>query len=246
MPNLTEPVLKPRPLARLSHRIAILFAVLLVAVGMLYSLRDQLTLEALAARETQFRAYYAAHPVAFLVLAFLAYVVVTGLSIPGATAMSILYGWLFGFWRTLILVSFASTAGATIAFLLSRYLIGDLVQARYGQRLAATNAAIERDGAWYLLTLRLIPQVPFFVVNVAMGLTKLPVRTFWWVSQLGMLPGTIVYVLAGANAPSLRKIADQGVASLLDWRLAAALALLGVMPLLLRWTLRWMGLVIER
>src|SRR5204863_7676397 len=121
-------------------------------------------------------------------------------------------GWAFRFWPALILVSFASTAGDIVAFLLSRYFVGDFLQARYGQRLAALNAAVERDGAFYLFTLRLIPRVPFFVVNVAMGLTRLPTLTFWWVSQLGMLPGTIVYVLAGASAPSLTQIADHGLA----------------------------------
>jgi len=209
--------------------------------GLAYSFRGGLRLEALAAREAQFRGYYAAHPALTLAIAFLLYVAVTGLSLPGAAAMSVLYGWLFGFWPALVLVSFASTAGATLAFLLSRYLFGGWIQARYGERLVGFNAAIERDGAFYLFTLRLIPQVPFFVINVAMGLTKLPARTFWWVSQLGMLPGTIVFVLAGASAPSLKAIADKGLGSLLDWRLAAALALLGVLPLVIRWMARAAG-----
>jgi uncharacterized membrane protein YdjX (TVP38/TMEM64 family) len=164
---------------------------------------------------------------------------VTGLSLPGATAMSVAYGWLFGFWRAVVLVSFASTTGATIAFLLSRYLLGQWIQARYGERLAALNAAIDREGAFYLFTLRLIPQVPFFVLNATMGLTKIRVWTFWWVSQLGMLPGTVVFVLAGAQAPSLKTIGEKGLASVLDWRLAAALALLGVLPLAMKWTIGW-------
>lgn len=230
-----------RPSGALLYRLAILIVVVLVAGSLLYSFRDQLRLDELAQRETEFRGYYAAHPWLTLAAAFLAYVVVTGLSLPGAAAMSVLYGWLFGFWRALVLVSFASTAGATIAFLLSRYVIGEAIQARYGNRLPAINAAIERDGAFYLLTLRLIPQVPFFVINVAMGLTKLRAGTFWWVSQVGMLPGTVVFVLAGASAPSLQQIADRGIASLLDWRLVAALALLGATPLLIRWTLRMFG-----
>ena len=112
--------------------------------------------------------------------------------------MSVAYGWLFGFWRALVLVN-SATAGATIAFLLSRYLLGQWIQARYGQRLMAINMAIDREGAFYLFTLRLIPQVPFFVLNAVMGLTRIRVWTFWWVSQLGMLPATIVFVLAGAE-----------------------------------------------
>jgi uncharacterized membrane protein YdjX (TVP38/TMEM64 family) len=224
--------------SRRLHRLAIFVVVLLVAATIVYFFRDQLRLDAFAEREAELRSYYAAHPVETLAIAFLAYVAVASLSLPGAAATSVLYGWLFGFWPALVLVSFASTAGATIAFLLSRHLIGDVIQARYGERLARLNAAIERDGAFYLFTLRLIPQVPFFLINVAMGLTRLPMRTFWWVSQVGMLPGTIVYCLAGASAPSLKEIADHGVASLLDWRLLAALALLGVLPLVIRWALK--------
>jgi uncharacterized membrane protein YdjX (TVP38/TMEM64 family) len=238
MSNVTQPARKSRSRVGFYSRFAILFAVALATGLALYFFRDRLRLEALAARDAEFRAYYSAHAAIVLAIAFLAYVAVTGLSLPGAAGMSILYGWLFGFWPALVLVSFASTAGATVAFLLSRYLIGDFLQARYGQRLAALNSAVERDGAFYLLTLRLIPQVPFFLVNVAMGLTRLPTHTFWWVSQLGMLPGTIVFVLAGASAPSVKEISDRGISSLLDWRLVAALVLLGMLPLVIRWALR--------
>jgi uncharacterized membrane protein YdjX (TVP38/TMEM64 family) len=196
--------------------------------------REQLSIGALAARETELRTAVEQHPAAALAIAFAAYVVVTGLSLPGAAAMTVLYGWLFGFWRALVLVSFASTAGATIAFLLSRYLFGQAIQSRYGQRLAAFNAAIEREGAFYLFTLRLIPQVPFFVINVVMGLTRMRTWTFWWVSQLGMLAGTCVFVLAGANAPRLTTVAERGLSSILDWKLIGALVLLGVLPLALK------------
>jgi uncharacterized membrane protein YdjX (TVP38/TMEM64 family) len=153
--------------------------------------------------------------------------------------MSVAYGWLFGFWRALVLVSFASTAGATVAFVLSRYLFGQWIQARYGGRLTAINEAIDREGAFYLLTLRLIPQVPFFLLNAAMGLTKIRVGTYWWVSQLGMLPGTIVFVFAGASAPSLKTVANRGLASLLDGRLITALVLLAVLPLAIKWSVGW-------
>jgi uncharacterized membrane protein YdjX (TVP38/TMEM64 family) len=205
--------------------------VALVLVG------DQQIIESLAAREGELRSLVERRPATSLAVAFVLYVLVTGLSLPGAAAMSVLYGWLFGFWRALVLVSFASTTGATIAFLLSRYLFGRAIQARYGGRLAAFNDAIEREGAFYLFTLRLIPQVPFFVINAVMGLTKMPARTFWWVSQLGMLPGTCVFVLAGASAPSLDRVADQGLSSLLDWKLIGALVLLGIAPLTIQWLL---------
>jgi uncharacterized membrane protein YdjX (TVP38/TMEM64 family) len=212
-----------------------ILSILVAAMATGYVLfREQLSIRALAARETQLRAVVDEQPVAALAVAFIVYVAVTGLSLPGAAAMTVLYGWLFGFWRALVLVSFASTAGATIAFLLSRYLFGQAIQARYGSRLAAFNEAMDREGAFYLFTLRLIPQVPFFVINVVMGLTRIRTQTFWWVSQLGMLAGTCVFVLAGANAPSLTTVADQGLSSILDWKLIGALVLLGVLPLVLK------------
>ena len=117
-------------------------------------------------------------------------------------------------------------------------LIGT-IQARYGERLARLNEAIEREGAFYLLTLRLIPQVPFFVLNALMGLTRMRVRTYWWVSQLGMLPATIVFVLTGANAPRLKTIAERGLSGLLDWRLIAALVLLSILPLAIKRGVAW-------
>jgi len=215
-------------------RIGVLVALAVVVTALFLRFRHDLSLDALAARETSLRTLCEEHPVASLAIAFLAYVTVTGLSLPGAAAMSVLYGWLFGFWKALIVVSFASTTGATIAFLLSRYLFGQAIQARYGGRVAAFNAAIEREGAFYLFTLRLIPQVPFFVLNVVMGLTKLRPRTFWWVSQLGMLPGTIVFVLAGSSVKSLREIQERGLSSILDWKLVIALILLGVVPLAIK------------
>jgi len=132
------------------------------------------------------------------------------------------------------LVSFASTAGATVAFLLSRYLFRDALQSRFGDRLAGFNAALESEGAFYLFTLRLIPAVPFFVINVVMGLTPLKTRTFWWVSQLGMLPGTVVYVSAGASVPSLQVLAERGVGGVLSPQLFAAFIALGLFPLIVK------------
>ena len=167
-------------------------------------------------------------------LAFLIYVCVTGLSLPGAAAMSLVIGWYFGFWRGLVLVSFASTTGATLAFLLSRYLLRDAVQQRFGGRLQAFNEALRREGAFYLFTLRLILGVPFFVINVVMGLTPLRVSTFWWVSQIGMLPGTCVFVFAGSEFPSLQELAEQGAGGILKPSLFIAFLILGVFPLAIK------------
>lgn len=214
----------------------IVIGLMLVALVIVAYLQfgDRLSLQALAQSEAEFRAFQQAHPWLIYGLLFLAYVLVTGLSLPGATGMTLLTAWLLGFCPGLVVVSFASTAGASLAFLLSRYLLRDFVQQRFGDRLGKFNTALAREGAFYLFTLRLIPAVPFFVINVVMGLTPLRLRTFWWVSQLGMLPGTVVYVYAGSRVPSLGELAKQGVRGILSIELLIALALLGVFPLAVR------------
>ena len=199
---------------------------------------NELTLSKLATREAAFRQYQTDHPALTYLIAFGIYVAVTGLSLPGATPMTLVMAWLFGFWRALILVSLGSTTGATVAFLLSRYLFRQSITDRFGERLEKFNAALQREGAFYLFTLRLIPAVPFFVINAVMGLTPVSVRTFWWVSQLGMLPGTAVYVFAGSRVPNLQTLADKGIYAIFTTgqmaQILSALALLGLFPLLLR------------
>ena len=216
--------------SQLVRLLVLVVAVVIVGVGG-YLLRDELTLARLAERESQFRDFQQQQPILVYFAAFAVYVLVTGLSLPGAAAMTLLIGWLFGFWRAAILVSFASTAGATIAFLLSRYLFGDAIQDRFGDRLEKFNAALDREGAFYLFTLRLIPVVPFFVINVVMGLTRIRVFTYWWVSQIGMLPGTCVYVYAGSTVPDLETLAARGAGEILSTQLIVAFVLLGVFPL---------------
>lgn len=181
-------------------------------------------------------------PGLLIVAAAAVYVVVTGLSLPGATVLTLGISWLFGqllgpgggFVTALLCISFASTAGASCAFLLSRFLFRELVEERFGQRLRTFNAALEREGPWYLLSLRLAPVVPFFVINLVMGLTPMRLRTFWWISQLGMLPGTAVYVYAGASLPSLRQLTSDFVSSVLSPQLWTALLLLALFPLAAR------------
>lgn len=223
--------------SQLLRLLVLVVAVVIVGVGG-YLLRDELTLARLAERESQFRDFQQQQPILVYFAAFAVYVLVTGLSLPGAAAMTLLIGWLFGFWRAAILVSFASTAGATIAFLLSRYLFGDAIQDRFGDRLEKFNAALDREGAFYLFTLRLIPVVPFFVINVVMGLTRIRVFTYWWVSQIGMLPGTCVYVYAGSTVPDLETLAARDTGEILSLQLVIAFVLLGIFPLVAKWTLQ--------
>lgn len=212
-----------------------------------YFLHDALTLEALAEQEARLRDFHQKHPVLSYLVTFSVYVVITGLSLPGATVLTLVVGWFFGVVRGVFLVSFASTTGATIAFLLSRYLFRNAVQERFGQRLEKFNKMLERDGAFYLFTLRLIPAVAFFVINAVMGLTPIKTWTFWWVSQLGMLPGTCVYVYAGSSVPSLQTLAQEGVGAVFSGsqlsQILIAFALIGLFPLALRWGMRYFGKV---
>tara|TARA_R110002073_G_scaffold73085_9_gene178803 strand:- start:6420 stop:7175 length:756 start_codon:yes stop_codon:yes gene_type:complete len=202
-----------------------------------------LNLESLAQQEAQLRTFQADHPVLVYGVAFGVYVLATGLSIPGAAVLTLVYGWYFGLVRGLVLVSFASTAGATMAFLLSRFLFRDAIQNRFGERLKSFNESLEQEGPFFLFTLRLIPAVPFFVINAVMGLTPIRTRTFWWVSQLGMLAGTAVYVYAGSSVPDLQTLADKGIAAVFTssqlWQIGGAFVLLGVFPLGVRFTMKF-------
>jgi pyruvate/2-oxoglutarate dehydrogenase complex dihydrolipoamide dehydrogenase (E3) component/uncharacterized membrane protein YdjX (TVP38/TMEM64 family) len=160
---------------------------------------------------------------------FLVYVAVTALSLPGAVIVTLAGGAIFGLGWGLLLVSFASSVGATLAFLTARFLLRDSVQSRFGQRLADMDQGIQKDGAFYLFTLRLIPVVPFFVINLLMGLTQMKTWTYYWVSQLGMLAGTAVYVNAGTQLGQLNSL--QGI---LSPGLLGSFVLLGLFPLIAR------------
>ena len=219
-------------------RLAVLLAVAAVAVAGYLRFGDALSLAAIAEQEAALREYQQAHPWLVYGAAFLVYVAVTGLSLPGAAVLTLVFGWYFDFPRAVVLVSFASTTGASLAFLLSRYVFRDAVQSRFGGRLRAFNDALARDGALYLFTLRLVPAVPFFVINLVMGLTPLRVGTFWWVSQVGMLPGTAVYVYAGSAVPDLQVLSERGLGGIVSPQVLAAFVLLGVFPLLVRTILR--------
>ena len=193
-----------------------------------------LSLEAMQRSLGTLRGLYVEHGGLMVGGYFLAYVLMAALSLPGATVMGLAGGAVFGFWVATVAVSFASTIGATLAFLMSRYLFRDLVQSRFGDRLAAMNVGVAREGAWYLFTLRLIPVFPFFVINLLMGLTPMSVRTFYWVSQLGMLGGTMVYVNAGKELGAL-----SSVSGILSPSLILAFALLGLFPLVVKKVVAW-------
>ena len=199
---------------------------------------DALSLSAIAQQEAALRDFQQVYPLLVAGVAFAIYVAVTGLSLPGAAVLTLVFGWYFGFFQALLLVSFASTSGASLSFLLSRYVLRASVQARFGQRLRAFDAALARDGAFYLFTLRLVPAVPFFMINLVMGLTPIALGTYWWVSQLGMLPGTAVYVYAGSTVPDLQTLSEQGVSGILSPQLLLAFVLLGLFPLVVKLIMR--------
>jgi pyruvate/2-oxoglutarate dehydrogenase complex dihydrolipoamide dehydrogenase (E3) component/uncharacterized membrane protein YdjX (TVP38/TMEM64 family) len=225
----------------------LLLAALAVAAFLAWraGLSDILTLDALKARQAEFQALYAARPLPVLAGFFALYVAVTGLSLPGAAILTLAAGALFGLVTGTILVSFASTIGATLAFLAARYLFRAPVEARFGDRLAAINRGLEKDGAFYLFTLRLVPLFPFFLINLVMGLTRIRATTFAWVSQIGMLAGTIVYVNAGtelAKIDSLKGILSPGLLlsfvalGLFPWLAKAAVGWLQRRRVQSRWT----------
>ncbi|MEE2638733.1 MAG: TVP38/TMEM64 family protein [Acidobacteriota bacterium] len=228
---LTEVPDVPRPRRT---KLIVLTAVAVVTVVGYLKFGDLLSLEALAQRESTLRAFKDARPGFVYGVACLVYVTVTGLSLPGAAALTLVFGWYFGFLPGIVLVSLASTAGAAVAFLLSRYVVRGSIQTKFGDRLRTFNDALVRDGAFYLFTLRLVPGVPFFVINLVMGLTSLRLGTFWWVSQVGMLPGTAVYVYAGATVPDLQTLNEASVDGILTPQIVAAFVLLGVFPLLVK------------
>lgn len=165
---------------------------------------------------------------------FIIYVLTTSLSLPGASPLTIVGGAVMGFWVATLIVSFASTIGATLACFVSRFLLRDWVQNKFGDRIKKVNEGIEKEGVFYLFSLRLIPLFPFWMINLAMGLTKMPIVSYYWVSQIGMLPGTMVYVNAGkelGKIDSLKGILSPG--------LIISFALIGIFPLVVKKLVSW-------
>ena len=199
----------------------------LVVLYFVFDLGRFFSLDYVKQRQADFEMLYAQHPAAVTGAFFAIYVAVAGLSLPGAAILTLVAGAIFGLLVGTVVVSFASSIGATLAFLVSRYVLRDSVQSKFGARLGDINKGIEKDGAFYLFTLRLVPLIPFFVINLVMGLTRMKTGVFYVASQIGMLAGTIVYVNAGtqlARIDSLRGILSPG--------LIGSFVLLGVFPLI--------------
>jgi pyruvate/2-oxoglutarate dehydrogenase complex dihydrolipoamide dehydrogenase (E3) component/uncharacterized membrane protein YdjX (TVP38/TMEM64 family) len=212
------------------RKVLLLIAVLAGIVAFFaFGLDRYFSLDFLKESQARFAELREAQPLQLALGFFLVYVAVTALSLPGATIVTLAGGAIFGLGWGLLIVSFASSIGATLAFLTARFLLRDSVQSRFGQRLADMDKGIQKDGAFYLFTLRLIPVVPFFVINLLMGLTKMKAWTFYWVSQLGMLAGTAVYVNAGTQLGQL-----ESLKGILSPGLLGSFVLLGLFPLIAR------------
>ncbi len=204
-----------------------------IALFLVLDLAQYLSMEALRQQRDDLLAFTEQNLVLAVAIFMLVYIAMAALSVPGAAILTLAGGALFGVLAGTVAVSFASTIGATLVFLAARFLFRDFIQKRFGRRLAAINRGVERDGAFYLLALRLVPAFPFWMINLVMALTPIRTWTFFWVSQLGMLPATVVYVNAGTQLARIDSAGD-----ILSPGLIGAFVLLGLLPLILRWILR--------
>jgi uncharacterized membrane protein YdjX (TVP38/TMEM64 family) len=209
-----------------SKIIIVLVIIALIAVFKIFGLGDYFSLSYLKESQQKFEVLYSENHILVIAAYMAIYIIVTSLSLPGAAVMTIAAGAMFGLLIGTIAVSFASTIGATLACFVSRYLMRDWIQEKFGDKLKTINEGIEKEGAFYLFTLRLIPVFPFWLINLVMGLTRIRMMTFSWVSQVGMLAGTIVYVNAGKE---LAKI--DSLSGILSPGLILSFALLGIFPI---------------
>ena len=220
---------------KLIQRIAIVGAIIgLIVLFKVLGLGQYLTLDYLKSSQEKFAVLYSNNQVAVISVYMLIYIAVTALSLPGAAVMTLAGGAMFGFWVGFVVVSFASTIGATLACFVARFLLRDWVQNKFGDKLTAINDGIAREGAFYLFSLRLVPIFPFFVINLLLGLTNMKLLTFYWVSQVGMLPGTMVFVNAGKE---LAKI--DSLAGILSPGLIISFVILGLFPITVKKILAW-------
>jgi uncharacterized membrane protein YdjX (TVP38/TMEM64 family) len=209
-------------------KIGLLIVIVLAIIAFFfYDIQQYTTLDYIKAKQQNIIEYYKQNFFFVLVLFIFLYVLVTALSLPVATFLTLVGGALFGFSTGLIIVSFASTIGATLAFLMARFLAQNYVQKNFKNQLSKINKKFKSEGSFYLFALRLVPVVPFFIINVVMGLMTIKTWTFYWVSQLGMLPGTIVYVYAGTQLAQIETFSDITSPSML-----IAFALIGLFPLI--------------
>ncbi len=208
-------------------KIAVIVLILgMIASFLIFDLGEYFSLSYIKESQSRFEAIYRENRVMVIAAYMVIYIMVTSLSLPGAAVMTLAGGALFGLLAGTIIVSFASTIGATIACIATRFVLRDWIQNKFKEKINTINQGIEKEGAFYLFTLRLIPAFPFWLINLLMGLTNMSMLTFYWVSQIGMLPGTIVYVNAGKE---LAKI--ESFSGILSPGLIFSFVLLGIFPI---------------
>ncbi len=203
--------------------------IIIIALFMVFDLSQYLTLVYIKSQQADLQFYYQQNIILTMLGFFTLYVIVTAASLPGAAILTLAAGAIFGLVNGVIIASFASSIGATLAFLISRFLLRDSIQRRFSTNLKSINEGIEKDGSFYLFALRLVPAFPFFVINLVMGLTRIKVLTFYWVSQLGMLAGTIVYVNAGTQLAQI-----ESASGILSLKLILSFVLLAILPFFAR------------
>lgn len=211
-------------------------AILLMALA--WYVNTHVSFDELAAQEKQIRSAIAANPWRSFVIGFLIYTVVA--LVPGTGGKAIIYGWLFGFWQALTIVTVGLTIAAMAIFYLSRYLIQESIERRYTDFLAQMNRHLEKEGAFYLITLRLL-HAPYSIVNPVSGASRIRAWTFFWTTVLGLLPANVIWVYVGVRLPTLHELASSGPGSFIDLPLIGALVAIGILPFLVRWLVRRFG-----
>ncbi len=211
----------------------VLFAVVVTILGCVvwWLGKEYLSVDVLAQREAALRELLERQPVHTWLIGFLIYIVVS--LFPGTSGKSVLCGWLFGFWQSLLMVTFALTVAAVVGFSISRFLLRDAVRRWLGTRIEALNQKVDSEGAFYMLTVRMM-HIPFTAVNYAAGASSLPTRTFAWTTLVGLIPSTAVFVGLGSTLPTIAQLKEKGAHGLISWPLAMALVLMGAIPWLLR------------
>lgn len=210
-----------------------LLLVVIVVAGVLF--RRYGSFELLVRHELRIRTFLATRPVSGFALGLISYFLLS--LIPGTGGKSVIYGWLFGFWPAVVIADCALTAAAVVTFLISRWLLRDVLRSRFALVMPRLDRAIERDGAYYLLALRMMHS-PYTATNYAVGATSMRTFSFWWSTQLGLIPSTMVFVFAGTQIPSLREVIQQGAGAVITPQLILSLVLMGVFPLMVRWLIR--------
>jgi uncharacterized membrane protein YdjX (TVP38/TMEM64 family) len=215
---------------KIAGKIVVTGLVILGIIAFLYyDLARYLSLEYIKASQESFQSLYQSHRF-FVITAYVGvYIAITALSLPGAAVLTLAGGGLFGLLVGTVAVSLASTIGATLAFIVSRFLLREWVQRKFGEKMATINTGIEKEGAFYLFSLRLVPIFPFFIINLLMGLTRMRLSTFFWVSQIGMLPGTLVYVNAGKQLAQI-----DSISGILAPGVLISFAILGLFPITMK------------